>query len=125
MIWQVGTHDALARVELDAFTDALTETVKWIKNRYPAVDVSASLSRLFPRVSDPAQRAAAGRVRAWLAKHAEIEFMLQIGEYKPGGDAAADEAIARMPRIEALLRQGPDERAHPALTLQALAETAA
>ncbi|TXM63754.1 SGNH/GDSL hydrolase family protein [Methylobacterium sp. WL120] len=32
VIWQVGTHDALARVELDAFTDALTETVKWIKS---------------------------------------------------------------------------------------------
>ena len=90
--------------------------------RYPAVDVSASLSRLFPRVSDAGQRAAARQVRAWIAKHAEIEFMLQIGEYKPGGDAAADEAIARMPRIEALLRQAPEERAHPAPTLQALAE---
>ncbi|MCJ2007071.1 GDSL-type esterase/lipase family protein [Methylobacterium sp. E-041] len=32
VIWQVGTHDALARVELDAFTDALTETVRWIKS---------------------------------------------------------------------------------------------
>ena len=32
VIWQVGTHDALARVELDAFTDALDETVKWIKS---------------------------------------------------------------------------------------------
>ncbi|WP_425324677.1 SGNH/GDSL hydrolase family protein [Methylobacterium soli] len=32
VIWQVGTHDALARVELDAFGDALDETVKWIKS---------------------------------------------------------------------------------------------
>lgn len=37
VIWQVGTHDALARVELDAFTDALAETVKWIKSH--AIDV--------------------------------------------------------------------------------------
>ena len=34
VIWQVGTHDALARVELDAFTDALAETVKWIKSHH-------------------------------------------------------------------------------------------
>ncbi len=32
VVWQVGTHDALARVELSAFTDALDETVRWIKS---------------------------------------------------------------------------------------------
>ncbi|GBU18359.1 MULTISPECIES: GDSL-type esterase/lipase family protein [Methylobacterium] len=32
VIWQVGTADALARVELDAFADALDETVRWIKS---------------------------------------------------------------------------------------------
>ncbi|WP_423794516.1 SGNH/GDSL hydrolase family protein [Methylobacterium durans] len=32
VVWQVGTHDALARVELDAFADALDDTVKWIKS---------------------------------------------------------------------------------------------
>ncbi|MGU3537879.1 SGNH/GDSL hydrolase family protein [Methylobacterium sp. A54F] len=32
VVWQVGTHDALARVEIDAFGDALDETVKWIKS---------------------------------------------------------------------------------------------
>jgi ATP synthase in type III secretion protein N len=76
--------------------------------RYPAVDVLASLSRVFPRVAGADQQAAAKRVRAWLAKYAEVEFLLQIGEYKPGGDPLADEAIARLPAIEALLRQGPD-----------------
>lgn len=32
VVWQVGTHDALARVELSAFTEALDETVRWIKS---------------------------------------------------------------------------------------------
>lgn len=95
------------------------------KGRYPAVDVLASLSRLYPRITDAGQRAAAARLRLWLAKHAEIEFMLQIGEYKPGGDPDADEAIARMPRIEALLRQEPGEGAAMSATLQRLAEVAA
>jgi len=31
VIWQVGSHDALARVDLDAFGSALDETVQWIK----------------------------------------------------------------------------------------------
>ena len=93
--------------------------------RYPAVDVLASLSRVFPRVTDAGQRAAAQRVRAWLAKYAEIEFLLQIGEYKPGGDALADEAIRRMPALEALLRQTPEESEPFAATLAKLQEVAA
>lgn len=32
VIWQVGTHDALARVDIDAFGGALDETVQWIKS---------------------------------------------------------------------------------------------
>lgn len=32
VIWQVGTHDALARVDIDAFAGALDETVQWIKS---------------------------------------------------------------------------------------------
>jgi lysophospholipase L1-like esterase len=31
VIWQVGTHDALARVDADVFATALAETVQWIK----------------------------------------------------------------------------------------------
>lgn len=32
VIWQVGTHDALARVDVDVFADALTDAVQWIKS---------------------------------------------------------------------------------------------
>lgn len=32
VVWQVGTHDALARVDIDAFASALDETVQWIKS---------------------------------------------------------------------------------------------
>lgn len=32
VIWQVGTHDALARVEIDAFAGGLDEAVSWIKS---------------------------------------------------------------------------------------------
>jgi type III secretion protein N (ATPase) len=72
---------------------------------YPAIDVLASLSRLFPRLAEPAHREAATRVRALLAKHAEIEFLVQVGEYRAGADPLADRAIAAKPEIDALLRQ--------------------
>ncbi|WP_341207370.1 FliI/YscN family ATPase [uncultured Sphingomonas sp.] len=75
---------------------------------YPAIDVLGSLSRLFPRLATPDHRAAATRVRALLAKHAEIEFLVQVGEYKPGTDPLADQAIAARPEIDALLRQPPN-----------------
>jgi type III secretion protein N (ATPase) len=72
---------------------------------YPAIDVLGSLSRLFPRLAEPAHRDAATRVRALLAKHAEIEFLVQVGEYRAGADPLADRAIAAKPEIDTLLRQ--------------------
>ena len=40
-----------------------------------------------------------------MAKHGEIEFLVQVGEYKAGADPLADRAIAAKPEIDALLRQ--------------------
>jgi type III secretion protein N (ATPase) len=75
---------------------------------YPAIDVLGSLSRLFPRLAAPEHKAAATKVRALLAKHAEIEFLVQVGEYRAGADPLADRAIAAKPEIDALLRQPAD-----------------
>lgn len=76
---------------------------------YPAVDLPASVSRLAPRLQSTEHQAAAIRLRALIAKHEEVSFLLKLGEYQPGGDAEADAAIERMPMIEQLLRQGTDE----------------
>lgn len=72
---------------------------------YPAIDVLQSLSRLFPRLARPEHRAAATSVRALMAKHDEIAFLVQVGEYRAGADAVADRALAAKPEIDALLRQ--------------------
>lgn len=72
---------------------------------YPAIDVLGSLSRLFTRLADAGHRAAASQIRALMAKHSEIEFLVQVGEYRPGADPLADRAIAAKPEIDALLRQ--------------------
>jgi type III secretion protein N (ATPase) len=76
--------------------------------RYPAVDVSASVSRLFSQLASPEHQAAANRVRSWISKHSEVEFLLRIGEYKPGGDELVDLAISKLPDIENFIRQSPD-----------------
>ena len=76
---------------------------------YPAIDVLASASRVLPQVATAAHQEAARHLRALMARHAEIRFLLQVGEYQPGSDALADQAIERMPMIEQLLRQRTDE----------------
>lgn len=55
-------------------------------------------------------RLRADRVRALVAKYSEVSFLLQLGEYKAGGDKQADEAIARHDKIEAFLCQKTDEK---------------
>ena len=92
---------------------------------YPAIDVLASASRVFARVATPAHRDAAARLRALLARHAEIRFLLQVGEYRAGSDALADLAIERRAAIDALLRQRPDEASEFDATLARLREVAA
>jgi type III secretion protein N (ATPase) len=78
---------------------------------YPAIDVLASLSRLFPSLASASQRAAAQHVRTLLSRHAEVAFLVQLGEYKPGGDLLADRALELKPAIDRLLRQDSGERA--------------
>ncbi|WJF89340.1 FliI/YscN family ATPase [Paraburkholderia bonniea] len=79
------------------------------RNRYPALDVLRSLSRVMPQVASPLHCAGAARMRVLLAKYQEIALLLQIGEYEAGRDALADEAIARHGGIETWLNQRTDE----------------
>lgn len=77
---------------------------------YPAIDVLSSRSRVMPAVVPAEHMAAAARMRALLARYAEVEFLIQVGEYKAGGDPLADEAVGKIEALRAFLRQGTDER---------------
>jgi type III secretion protein N (ATPase) len=94
-------------------------------NHYPAIDALASASRVFSRVAAREHQQAAGKARALMARHAEIEFLLRVGEYKPGSDALADEAIARQAAIRALLCQPADESSPFDEAMRRLREVAA
>ena len=89
-------------------------------NHYPAVDVLASASRVMNNVVSKEHKVDAGRLRELMAKYAEVELLVKIGEYKRGGDATTDEAIDKQERIRSFLRQRTDEQAGMAQTLDAL-----
>jgi type III secretion protein N (ATPase) len=76
---------------------------------FPAIDVLESRSRLMEQVVGPDHRAAASKLRELMAKHAEIELLIQVGEFKRGTDALSDEAVDKIEHIRRLLRQEPDE----------------
>ena len=80
------------------------------KHHYPAIDVMASVSRCMPAIVTKEHDQAAGKLRKLLAKYAEIEMLLQIGEYKQGSDAEADLAIAKNKQINDFLCQGLFEK---------------
>jgi len=94
------------------------------KNQYPAIDVLASLSRVMPQVMTPDYVRAAARLRELLAKHREVELLLQIGEYQPGGNPLADEAIRKIDAIRAFFNQATHEMAAPQDTEARLFELA-
>ena len=94
------------------------------RNQYPAIDVLASLSRVMPQVTSPDHVNAAGHIRRLMAKHREIETLLQVGEYQAGSDALADEAIAKIDGIRSLLNQSTSDLTPPRVTIDALRELA-
>jgi type III secretion protein N (ATPase) len=77
-------------------------------NRYPAIDVLASISRVMPLIASREHRVAAAHFRSLLAKYQEMELLVQIGEYKRGSDALADQAIAARPAMLNFLSQPPE-----------------
>lgn len=89
-------------------------------NHYPAIDILASASRVMNAVTAPEHREAAGRLRELMAKYAEVELLVKIGEYKTGGDAVTDEAIEKIDAIRTFLRQRTHEHADFDQTIRAL-----
>ena len=80
------------------------------RGRYPAVDVTVSLSRVMDSVITAEHRAAARRLRALLSTYEAKRDLLTLGAYAKGSDKELDDAIARMPKIEQFLRQSPTDR---------------
>jgi ATP synthase in type III secretion protein N len=90
------------------------------RGQFPAIDVLASLSRLMSNLVGAEHQRLARHLRRLLSKHQDIELLLQLGDYKPGFDAAADEAVARIGGIRDFLAQGSADLAGLPDTLRRL-----
>jgi type III secretion protein N (ATPase) len=94
------------------------------RGHFPAIDVLASLSRLMAAVAEAPQRAAAARLREWLAAHERHRDLIVLGAYERGSDAATDAALARWDELTTFLRQATDEAAPFAETRRRLLDLA-
>jgi type III secretion protein N (ATPase) len=93
-------------------------------NHYPAIDVLASVSRVMGAVTTERHRQLAQNMRRILAKYAEIELLVQIGEYHKGADQEGDLAIDKIAAVNQFLRQGLEDRITFEETLAAMERVA-
>ena len=120
-------------VEADDLAEPITDSVRSIldghivlsralvaANRYPAIDVLNSTSRLMVSVASAEQQRWAGLLREAMAVYHEAKDLINIGAYVRGSNPRLDAAIDHMPRIEAFLRQKADEHCDFESTLAGL-----
>jgi flagellum-specific ATP synthase len=94
------------------------------RNRYPAIDVLPSLSRLQSQLVTPQHARAAGELRQLMAVYRDNEDLISIGAYKTGSNALVDRAIAMRANIEALLAQDTKTKITFEITLEHLLKLA-
>jgi len=77
------------------------------RGRYPAVDVTVSLSRLMDAIVPAAHRDAARKLRSLVATYEAKRDLVVLGAYAKGSDRELDEALAKISAVESFLRQEP------------------
>jgi len=75
----------------------------------PAVDVLKSVSRLMDQIVPKHHLDLTRRIRALMSRYLENQFLIRIGEYRPGSDAELDEAVRLMPLLKTFLSQHPQD----------------
>ncbi|HEY8429789.1 MAG TPA: FliI/YscN family ATPase [Sandaracinaceae bacterium] len=91
------------------------------RGRWPAIDPLRSLSRVMDRLVTSAHRDAARTLREHLAIYEAKRDLVLLGAYERGSDRRLDAALACIDRIEAFLRQAPEETSSFEETVRRLA----
>jgi ATP synthase in type III secretion protein N len=89
---------------------------------YPAIDVLASRSRVMESVVSHEHLEHAHHVRRLMEQYRQVELLVQVGEYRPGGDPVADEAVRKRDAIKSLCTQSTDIQTSWHESMQQLAE---
>ncbi|MCE3236875.1 MAG: hypothetical protein K0Q50_3067 [Vampirovibrio sp.] len=136
-VTEKGSITALYTVlmEGDDINDPVVDTVRGIidghiflsrkiaaQNRYPAIDILGSVSRLFTEICDPDHMKAAGKMRELMAVYQDARDLIDVGAYEHGSNPKIDMAIRMMPEIDNFLRQRIDDQVSMESTLERLKE---
>jgi flagellum-specific ATP synthase len=110
-------------VEGDDLNDPIADAIRSISDghinlsrdlanqgHYPAIDVLGSVSRVMGDVVHPDQMIARGKLVSLMATYRKAEDLINIGAYVEGNNAHIDEAIKKVPGINAFLQQQISER---------------
>lgn len=105
-------------VEGDDMNEPVVDTVRGIldghislkrylaeQNHYPAIDIGASVSRLFTTIASEQHKYAAGRFREIFSTYLKNEDLISIGAYKKGSNPEIDYAIEKYPEMITFLKQ--------------------
>jgi len=71
------------------------------RGRFPAIDVSRSVSRSLPAAATPEENAQIMEVRKFLGAYEQSEVMIRAGLYSPGNDVVLDQAVKLWPELDA------------------------
>lgn len=106
-------------VEGDDTNEPIADTVRGIldghivlsrrlanSNHFPAIDVSASISRLMNDIVSPEHRQLASRIRNTMGVYEKNADLVSIGAYKAGTNPQLDYALSKIDGIEKFLTQG-------------------
>lgn len=72
---------------------------------FPAIEVTSSVSRVMPKLVDANTRKLASRCIELVARYEASRDLIDMGAYREGANPKLDEAVRRMPAIEAFLQQ--------------------
>ncbi len=109
-------------VEGDDTNEPIADTVRGIldghivlsrqlanSNHYPAIDVSASISRLMVEIVSPEHRQLASRIRDIMSDYEKNADLVAIGAYKPGTNRKLDFALSKIDAVNGFLTQDINE----------------
>jgi len=78
------------------------------RGRFPAIDVTRSVSRSLPDAANAAENKLIKAARQNMGVYAQAELMIQAGLYSKGSDTSIDQAIATRDALEAFLAAPSD-----------------
>jgi len=110
-------------VDGDDFNEPIADAVRGIvdghlvldrhiaeRNRFPAINLQQSISRMLPACHDTEQLAILAASRSAMSRYADIEELVRVGAYSPGSDPETDAAIRFFKVADPYLAQKRDER---------------